>query len=135
MDLEVKNQRWTPITFHFNCKTQWLMFLLSHVRHIYARLKALLYLCETYAQVKKKYCRNSILGESSFNMKGGRGGTPKSFRPFELGLGKNCSARRGSAKNLWTSKLTHDIIIQIGWFPTQQFNNLCNSAISRRLQT
>ena len=29
---------------------------------------------------------------------------------------------------------THDIIIQIGWFSTQQFNDLCNSAISRGLQ-
>ena len=31
-------------------------------------------------------------------------------------------------------KPTHDIIIQIGWFSTQQFNDLCNFAISRGLQ-
>ena len=27
----------------------------------------------------------------------------------------------------------HDIIIQIGWFSTQQFNDLCNSAILSRM--
>ena len=40
----------------------------------------------------------------------------------------------GGSENLYTSKPTHDIIIQIGWFSTQQFNDLCNSAISRGLQ-
>ena len=41
---------------------------------------------------------------------------------------------RGGSENLYTSKPTHDIIIQIGWFSTQQFNDLCNSAISHGLQ-
>ena len=31
----------------------------------------------------------------------------------------------GGSENLYTSKPTHDIIIQIGWFSTQQFNDLC----------
>ena len=37
---------------------------------------------------------------------------------------------RGGSENLYTSKPTPDIIIQIGWFSTQQLNDLCNSAIS-----
>ena len=51
-------------------------------------------------------------------------GAPKIFR----------HQKGGGSENLYTSKPTHDIIIQIGWFSTQQFNDLCNSAISRGLQ-
>ena len=73
--------------------------------------------------------------ESSFNMTGGvmkilRGGGLENFTHPKGGLWKNCWARRGGdSENLLTSKQTHDIIIQIGWFPTQQFNvDLCDSA-------
>ena len=34
----------------------------------------------------------------------------------------------GGSENVYTSKPTHDVIIQIGWFSTQQFNDLCNLA-------
>ena len=71
-----------------------------------------------------------VLRESSLNMtRGGDEGIEGGG-----GLQKFLDARRGSSENLYTSKPTHDIIIQIGWFSTQQFNNLCNSAISRGLQ-
>ena len=43
------------ITFHFNCKTQWQMFLLLCVRHICARCKALLYLGETLLWIIRKW--------------------------------------------------------------------------------
>ena len=76
--------------------------------------------------------------ESSFNMTRGGwrywGGAPKIFRHLKGGLWKSCCARRGGSENLYTSKATHDIIVQVGWFSTQQFNDLCNSAISRGLQ-
>ena len=63
-----------------------------------------------------------------------RGGLRKFLDTRRGGSEKNCCARRGGSENLYTSKPTHDIIIQIGWFSTQQFNDLCNSAISRGLQ-
>ena len=65
--------------------------------------------------------------ESSFNMTRGGwrywGGALKIFRHPKGGLWKNCCARRGGFENLYTSKSTHDIIIQIGWFSTRQFLN------------
>ena len=42
---------------------------------------------------------------------------------------KKLLRQEGGSENLYTSKPTHDFIIQIGWFSTQQFNDLCNSAI------
>ena len=50
------------------------------------------------------------------------------------GGGVGMKILRGGSENWYTSKPTHDIIIQIGWFSIQQFNDLCNSAISRGLQ-
>ena len=89
--------------------------------------------CEVIVDLKKHALR-----ESSFNMTRGvkiLRGPPKIFKTPEGGLWKNSWARRGGgSKNLYTWKPTHDFIIQIGWFSTQQFNDLCNSAISRGLQ-
>ena len=62
------------------------------------------------------------------------GGAPKIFRHPKGGSEKIVALGGGGSENLYTSKPTHDIIIQIGWFSTQQFNDLCNSAISRGLQ-
>ena len=62
------------------------------------------------------------------------GGLRKFLDTRREGSEKIFCARRGGSENLYTSKPTHDIIIQIGWFSTQQFNDLCNSAISRGLQ-
>ena len=78
------------------------------------------------------------LGESSFNMtRGGMkilrggGGAPKSFRHPKGGSEKTVGLGGGGSENLYSSKPTHDIIIiQIGWFSTQQFNDPCNLAIS-----
>ena len=42
--------------------------------------------------------------------------------------------QRSSEKN-YNTKPTHDIIIQIGWFSTQQFNDLCNSANVDNMKT
>ena len=77
-----------------------------------------LFLCLSPALYSKFVDMTIYLRESSFNMT--RGGEMKILR--------------GGSENLYTSKPTHDIIIQIGWFSTQQFNDLCNSAISRGLQ-
>ena len=51
------------------------------------------------------------LGESSFNITGGDediegGGAPKTFRHPKGGLSKNCWARRGGSKNVYTIKPT-----------------------------
>ena len=80
----------------------------------------------------------TYLRESSFNMtRGGdediEGGLRK-FLDTRRGGSEKIVALGGGSENLYTSKPTHDIIIQIGWFSTQQFNDLCNSAISRGLQ-
>ena len=53
---------------------------------------------------------------------------------FNITRGGGMKILRGGSENLYTSKPTHDIMIQIGWLSTQQFNDLCNSAISRGLQ-
>ena len=41
---------------------------------------------------------------------------------------------RGGSENLYTSKPTHGVIIQIGSFSSQEFNDQCNSAISSGLK-
>ena len=80
---------------------------------------------------------NLVVREISFNMQGGWRywrGLRKCLDTRKRGLWKDCWARRGGSENLYTSKPTHDIIIQIGRFSTQQFNDPCNSAILRGLQ-
>ena len=80
-----------------------------------------------------------MVRESSFNMtRGGgdediEGGLRKFLDTGRGGSEKIVALGGGGSENLYTSKPTHDII-QIGWFSTQQFNDLCNSAISRGLQ-
>ena len=61
-----------------------------------------------------------------------RGGSEKFYTPEGGGSEKivGLGGGGGGSENLYTSK-QH---IQIGWFSTQQFNDLCNSAISRGLQ-
>ena len=58
----------------------------------------------------------------------------RKFLDTRRGGSEKIVALGGGSENLYTSKPTHDIVIQIGWFSTQQFNDLCNSAISRGLQ-
>ena len=91
---------------------------------------------------KTKHPSLFMFRESSFNM------TRRGDEDIEGGLRKFLDTQRGGSEkivglgggegrgseNLYTSKPTHDIIIQIGWFSTQQFNDLCNLAISRGLQ-
>ena len=52
---------------------------------------------------------------------GGGGRTPKLFRHPEGDIEKIVGLGGEAPKILYTSKATHDIIIQIGWFSTQQF--------------
>ena len=56
----------------------------------------------------------SFLGKVHLIWQGGgwryRGGAAKIFRHPKGGLWKNCCARRGGSKNLYTSKPTHDIV-------------------------
>ena len=69
----------------------------------------------------------TAIRESSFNMT--RGGM-KILR----GGSEKIVALGGGARKICILQNQHDIIIQIRWFSTQQFNDLCNSAISRGLQ-
>ena len=64
----------------------------------------------------------------------GGGGLRKFLDTRKGGSEKYCWATRGGSEKLNTSKPTQNIIIQIRWFSTQQFNDQCNSAISRGLQ-
>ena len=63
-----------------------------------------------------------------------RGGLRKLLDTRRGGSEKIVALGGGGSENLYTSEPTHDIIIQIGWFSTQQFHDLCNSAILRGLQ-
>ena len=67
---------------------------------------------------QKSQCRFYFSGMTLIWQGGWRywGGTPKIFRHPKGGLWKSCWARRGGSENLYSSKPTHDIIIQIGWF-------------------
>ena len=60
-------------------------------------------------------------------------GAPKIFRKPK-GVSEKIVGLGGGSEILYTSKpIDTLIIIQIGWLSTQQFNDLCNSAISRGL--
>ena len=76
---------------------------------------------ELYREVSALSVGDALDGlrESSFNMT--RGGD----EDIEGGLRKFLDTRRGGSENVYTSKPTHDIIIQIGWF---SLNNLMTCA-------
>ena len=64
---------------------------------------------------------------------GGGGGSRNSLHTRKGGSEKIVGLRGGVPK-ICILQNQHNIIIQIGWFLTQQCNDLCNSAISRGLQ-
>ena len=63
----------------------------------------------------------------------GGGGNPKILDTRKGGYENIVGLGGRGSENLYASKPTHGIIIQIEWFSTQQFNGLCNSAVSRSL--